>query len=194
MRSRFRVLPLVSACALLLGSCANDFGYGIADLPASAGWQPLPIGAWVLNDGLEARAMVFCPRDVCIRPGFAALVAFEGERGRRMEQALSEDPAQLARAFARLAAEKSAERAAERQRAGRKPLPPAPERSLTSYVRLDSPDSKGVMVTIRAKTTARQGVTAILYGWQGDRLLVALGVSDEIEAAKQDAQAAWRSR
>lgn len=194
MRSRFRVLALASACALLLGSCANEFGYGIADLPASAGWQPLPIGAWVLNDGLEARAMVFCPREVCARPGFAALLAFQGEHGRRMEQALSEDSAGLARSFARLAAEKNAERAAERQRSGRKPLPPPPERSLTSYARLDGADSKGVLVTIRAKTGTRQGVTAILYGWQGDRLLVAVGVSDEAEAAKQDAQAAWRSR
>jgi hypothetical protein len=194
MRSRFRVLSFVAVCALLLGSCANDFGIGIADLPASAGWQPLPIGSWVLNDGIEARAMVFCPREVCIRQGLAALIAFQGERARRMEQALSEDPAQLARSFSRLTAEKSAERAAERQRAGRKPLPPAPENSLTDYARFDTAEAKGVLVTIRARSKARQGVTAILYGWHDDKLVVALGVSDEAEAAKQDAKAAWSSR
>lgn len=201
MRSRFRIPALLVSCALLLASCAGDFGDSISDLPASAGWQPLPIGAWVLNDGLEAKAMVFCPRETCTRPGFAALVSFQGEQGRRMEQALSENPAELARSFSRLAGDKAAERAQARRSAGRKPMPSTAGQSSTAYARLDGPDAKGVLVTIRSKAetssktrNSRQGVTAILYGWQNDRLVVALGVSDEAQAATQDAQAAWRSR
>jgi len=53
----------------LIGACSHHFGPAIAELPASAGWQPLPIGSWVLNDGLEARAMTFCPRDACVSQG-----------------------------------------------------------------------------------------------------------------------------
>lgn len=195
MRSRFHVAPLFLAASLLLGGCADQYGAGIAELPASAGWHRLPIGSWVLNDGLEARAMVFCPRDACPRQGFAAVVSFEGAEARRMEQALSENPAELARSFARLKAEKAAAKAAEQRKSGKKPQKPAPERSVTDYARFDTADAKGVLVTIRAKDVpSRQGVTAILYARENDRLVVALAVSDEAEAAKREAQAAWHSR
>ncbi|WP_353184953.1 hypothetical protein [Bosea sp. (in: a-proteobacteria)] len=195
MRSRFHVAPLLLAAGLLLCACAERYGAPIADLPASAGWQPLPIGAWVLNDGLEARSMAFCPRDACARQGFAAVVAFEGAEARRMEQALSEKPAELARSFARLDREKAAARAAELRRAGKKPPKPKPEGSVTDYARFDSEDARGILVTIRAKDApVRQGVAAILYGRMGGRLVVALAVSDDAEAAKRDAEAAWRSR
>lgn len=195
MRSRFHVAPLLLVAGLFLSSCSNQYGAPIVDLPASAGWQPLPIGAWVLNDGLEARSMAFCPRDACARQGFAAVVAFEGAEGRRMEQALSEKPAMLARSFARLAAEKAAAKAAEQRRAGKKPAKSKPVDSITDYTRFDAAGANGILVTIRTKeASARQGITAILYGREGDRLVVALAVSDDAEAAKRDAEAAWRSR
>jgi hypothetical protein len=195
MRSRFHVAPLLLAAGLFLSSCSSQYGSPIVDLPASAGWQPLPIGAWVLNDGLEARSMAFCPRNACIRQGFAAVVAFEGAQARGMEQALSEKPAELARSFARLAAEKASARAAEQRRAGKKPPKPKPENSVTDYARFDAAGANGILVTIRAKDApARQGVTAILYGRENDRLVVALAVSDTADAAKHDAEAAWRSR
>lgn len=191
LRSRFHVVSLLAGSALLLAACAAQFGVGIAELPASQGWQPLPIGTWVLNDGVEARTMVFCPGENCPHRGFAALVAFEGSRGRRMEEALSASPAELARSFARLAAEN----AAERQRKTKKPTKPAPDRSTTDIARFDAPDARGVLVTISSKASpARQAVTAILYGREGDRLVVALAVAEDAEAARRDAVAAWRSR
>lgn len=45
MRSRFHVATLALIGSLLLGACSHHFGPGIADLPASQGWQPLPIGS-----------------------------------------------------------------------------------------------------------------------------------------------------
>jgi hypothetical protein len=195
MRSRFHVASLLLAAGLFLSSCSNQYGAPITDLPASAGWQPLPIGAWVLNDGLEARSMAFCPHDTCARQGFAAVVAFQGAQGRRMEQALSEKPAALARSFARLDREKAAARAALFRRAGKKPPKPKPDNSITDYARFDGAGANGILVTIRAKDApTRQGVTAILYGWENDRLIVALAVGDTADAAKHDAEAAWRSR
>lgn len=193
MRSRFHVAALILAGSLLLGACSNHFGAGIADLPASQGWEPLPIGSWVLNDGLEARSMVFCPRETCTRQGFAAVIALEGDQARDMEKALSESPASLGQAFARLAAAK----AAERRKAQRKQKPEVkPEaRSATDVARIDSADAKGVLVTIRSLDKPdRKAVTAILYGREADRLVLALAVSETAEAARRDAEAAWRSR
>ncbi|MCU4182660.1 hypothetical protein [Bosea sp. BH3] len=199
MRSRFHVVRLPAVLlalvgGLLLSACSHHFGAGIADLPASQGWQPLPIGSWVLNDGLEARAMVFCPRADCDRQGFAAVLSFAGARGRQMEQALSESPAQLGQAFAKLAAEKAAER--RKGQTGQKKKPePKPARSATDIVRLDSADSRGVLVTIRSlDAPGRQATTAILYGREADRLVVALAVADSADAARRDAESAWRSR
>jgi len=192
-RSRFHVAPLILGCALLVTACAGhlpQFGLGFAELPASQGWEPLPIGTWVLNDGVEARTMVFCPRESCVRQGFAALLAFEGKRGREMEEALSVQPAALARSFARLASEAAAER-----RKAAKSTKPAPDRSSTDVARFDVEGARGILVTIRSKERPdRQAVTAILYRREGERLVVALAVSADAAAAKADAAAAWRSR
>lgn len=186
-RSRFHVASLILGCALLVAACSGhlpQFGLGFAELPASRGWQPLPIGGWVLNDGVEARTMVFCPRDACVQQGFAALVAFEGKRGRQMEEALSAQPAALARSFTRLASEAAAKRAK-----------PAPDRSSTDFARFDAEGARGVLVAIRSKERQdRQAFTAILYGREGERLVVALAVSTDAAAARADATAAWRSR
>ena len=195
MRSRFHVAALILAGSLLLGACSHHFGPGIADLPASQGWQPLPIGSWVLNDGLEARSMVFCPRETCTRQGFAAVIALEGEQASDMEKALSESPASLGQAFARLAAAKVAERRKAQRKQKKKPDVKPEARSATDVARLDSTEAKGVLVTIRSLDKAdRQAVTAILYGREADRLVLALAVSETAEAARREAQAAWRSR
>nr|WP_047580919.1 hypothetical protein [Methylobacterium sp. ZNC0032] len=195
MRSRFHVAALLLAGSLLLGACSHHFGPGIADLPASQGWQPLPIGSWVLNDGLEARSMVFCPRDTCTRQGFAAVIALQGEQARGMEKALSESPASLGQAFARLAAAKAAERRKAQRKLKKKPDAKPEARSATDVARIDSSEAKGVLVTIRSlDTVGRQAVTAILYGREADRLVLALAVSETAEAAGRDAEAAWRGR
>jgi len=195
MRSRFHVASLILVGSLLLGACSNQFGAGIAELPASQGWQPLPIGYWVLNDGLEARSMVFCPRESCVRQGFAAVIALEGEQARDMEKALSESPANLGRAFAQLAAAKATERRKAQRKLKKKPAAKPEARSATDVARIDTADAKGVLVTIRSLDTAgRQAVTAILYGRETDRLVLALAVSETAEAARRDAEAAWRGR
>lgn len=194
MRSRFHVVPIGIFAAVALVACSH-FGPGITELPAARGWQPLPIGSWVLNDGIEPRAMAFCPRNACDRQGFAAILSFSGSRAAEMEKALSESPATLGRAFARLAAEKAAER--RKALRGRKQAKdePKPARSATDVLRLDGAEARGVLVTIRSlDTPGRQAVTAIHYGREGDRLVVALAVAAAADAARHDAAAAWRSR
>lgn len=194
MRSRFHVALLALAAGLLLSACSH-FGPGITELPASRGWQPLPIGSWVLNDGLEAHAMAFCPRDACDRQGFAAIVSFSGARAADMEKALSESPAALGQAFARLAAEKAAERRKNLRGQKKRKHEPKPARSATDVLRIDTAEVRGVLVTIRSlDTPGREAVTAIFYGREDDRLVVALAVAGSAEAARKDAEAAWRSR
>ena len=193
LRSRFHVVSLIAGVALLLAGCAGRFGAGIAELPASQGWQPLPIGSWVLNDGLEARTMVFCPRDACTKQGFASVVAFSGSQALRIEQALKADPASLARLFSKPPATDSG--------SGKKTKPKGPARSITSVSRFEAEGVAGILVEIRAKdasgkegASGKSATTAILHGREADTLVVALAVAEDSEAARRDAVAAWRSR
>ena len=187
MRSRFHVAALIVGCAMLLSACSSHFGAGIAELPASQGWQPLPIGSWVLNEGLEARSMVFCPRDACAKQGFASVVAFAGREAQRMEQALKADPASLARLFSKPPADDG--------RGRKKARPKGPAKSITSVSRFEAEGMVGILVEIRAKdASGKSAATAILHGREGNSLVVALAVAQDAEAARRDAVAAWRSR
>ena len=187
MRSRFHVVTLIAGSVLLLSACSGHFGAGIAELPASQGWQPLPIGSWVLNEGLEARSMVFCPREACAKQGFASVVAFAGSEAERMEQALKADPASLARLFSKPPADDG--------RSRKKTKPKGPAKSTTTVTRFEAEGVAGILVEIRAKdTSGKSAATAILHGREDDRLVVALAVAQDAEAARRDAIAAWRSR
>lgn len=192
LRSRFHVATLVLGCAMLLSACSSHFGAGIAELPASQGWTPLPIGSWVLNDGLEARSMVFCPRETCSKQGFASVVALTGSEARRMEQALKAEPASLARLFSKPPPDES--------RSGKKARPKGPPKSTTTVTRFEAEGVTGILVEIRARDAAgkdasgKSAATAILHGREADTLVVALAVAEDPAAARRDAVAAWRSR
>ncbi|HEV7261338.1 MAG TPA: hypothetical protein VGN82_26400 [Bosea sp. (in: a-proteobacteria)] len=187
LRSRFHVASLLAGLALLVTGCASQFGLGMAELPASQGWEPLPIGTWVLNDGLEARTMVFCPRDACIRQGFASVIAFSGSEAAKIDQALKADPASLARLFSKPPEDDQR----SRPKSGSK----RPAKSTTTVSRFEAEGVPGILVEIRAKgSSGKSATTAILRGREGDRLVVALAVAEDAEAARRDAVAAWRSR
>lgn len=187
MRSRFHVTALILGCTMLLSACSSHFGAGIAELPASQGWQPLPIGSWVLNEGLEARSMVFCPRETCSKQGFASVVAFAGPEAQRMEQALRTDPASLARIFSKPPTDES--------RSRKKTKPKGPTKSTTTVTRFEAEGVAGILVEIRAKdASGKSAATAILHGREANRLVVALAVAQDAEAARRDAIAAWRGR
>jgi hypothetical protein len=186
LRSRFRVMGPLTA-ALLLSGCAGDFGAGIAELPASQGWTPLPIGSWVLNDGLEARTMVICPRETCTKQGFASVIAFSGKEASRIEQALKADPASLARLFSKPPADSPG--------TSKKTKPSGPAKSTTSVERFEAEGVAGLVVEIRARdASGKSAATAILHGREADTLVVALAVAEDPAAARRDAVAAWRSR
>ena len=180
LRSRFHV-GLLLAGGLLLGACSQHFGLGLAELPAASGWQPLPVGAWVLNDDLAVEAMSFCPQASCARPGFAAVFSIAGTRGVETERALSADPASLRRAFA--------PKPDKTKRKGSEPR----QASTITVARLDSDGAQGLLVS-QTGANGKQANTAILYRREGDALTVALAVAEDRAKAERDAAAAWRSR
>lgn len=191
LRSRFHVAGLFAALMLLTG-CVGPFGSGFAELPASQGWTPLPIGDWVLNEGIEARTMVFCPREACAQQGFAAVLAFSGREAEQMEQALKADPERLARLFSKRPSESARKPAAPKPAAGK--ADPRP-RSTTQVSRFEAEGTRGLLVEIRARgDSTKSAATAILQGREGDRLVLAIAVSPDSESARRDAVAAWRSR
>ncbi|MDP3255387.1 MAG: hypothetical protein Q8S58_01345 [Bosea sp. (in: a-proteobacteria)] len=191
LRSRFRITgPL--ATVLLLSGCAGDFGAGIAELPAAQGWERLPIGGWVLNDGIEARTMVVCPREACAQQGFASVLVFSGAEAGRMEQALKADPQRLARLFSKPPSDPARKPAAPKPAAGKADSRP---KSTTRVSRFEAEGTSGLLVEIRAlDASTKSAATAILHGREGDRLVLAIAVSPDAGSARRDAVAAWRSR
>ncbi len=193
LRSRFHVAALLCALALL-GGCSRHWGLGIAELPYDRGWRTLPIGAWVLNDGLAAKTMSFCPRETCVRQGFAALLSFEGREADALERMLASDPARLARDFAKPAPPRPPTPLIG-QTGKPRPAPPGKPRSATSVSRFGADGANGLLVEIRALDAGgKLAATAILSGREGGRLILALGVSPDPDAARQQARAAWRER
>jgi hypothetical protein len=179
----------VVATLLLLGlaGCSNHWGWPIAALPYDAGWRPLPIKAWVLNDGVSAEAISICPRESCAQQGFAALLSFEGERAAAMERALRGDDAGLARAFEKPAA-------SDATTGGTRTRPQTKTRTTTRVARFSAQDADGLVVTITAAASGKSAATAILFGRRAGRLVVALAVGADAGKARQDAAATWQSR
>jgi hypothetical protein len=178
----------------MLTGCSNQFGYGITELPADRGWTPLPIGHWVLNDGISAKAMSICPRQDCTRQGFAALIALDGPEADALERTLATDPARLARDFAKTT--KTTEAAKKTAGAATKPRSaPTKPRSTTHVDRYVEADANGLLVEIRAlDDSGKRAFTAILSRRSGATLNVAIGVSTDTDAARRQALAAWRDR
>jgi hypothetical protein len=186
---------LTLAGALLLAGCSHHYGFGITELPAERGWQPLPIESWVLNDGLSAKAMSFCPRATCTRQGFAALITLEGREADAMEKTLATDPARLARDFAKPASQKPTIKEASKKAKTAKTAESTAPKSTTTVSRFSEDGAQGLLVEIRARdASGKRAVTAILSGRDGSRLNLALGVSPDPDAARSQARAAWRNR
>lgn len=186
-RSRFHV-ALACAGLTLLASCSNHWGSGIAELPAERGWMPLPIGSWVLNEGLSAQAMSFCPRERCAQTGFAALIGFDGKEAEAMERALSADTASLAHAFS-----KPSDEAIAKAKKARKPL--GPPKSTTTVSRFTESGARGLLVEIRARDAgAKTAYAAMLFEREAGHLALAFAAAGTADTARRDAAAAWRSR
>jgi len=177
LRSRLR-LGALALCALLIAGCADHFGPGLVQLAAGRGWEPLPIQNWVVNDGINPKAMVYCTPEDCVRPGVAALLSFEGREAADMARTLALNPARLAREFSKRPKAKQAEK----------------PKSTTTVSRFKQEGTDGILVEIRARQGGRLAATAILYARKDDILTMAIAVTDDSQAAQDFARATWASR
>ena len=174
-RLRFGVLALG---LLLIAGCADHFGPGLVQLAAGRGWEPLPIQNWVVNDGINPKAMVYCTPEDCPRPGVAALLSFEGREAADMARTLALNPARLAKEFSKRPKAKQAQK----------------PKSTTTVSRFKQDGTDGILVEIRAKDGGRLAATAILYARKDDTLSMAIAVTDDSQAAQDVVRATWASR
>lgn len=177
LRSRLR-FGAVALTLVLIAGCADHFGPGLVQLAAGRGWEPLPIQNWVVNDGINPKAMVFCTPQDCARPGVAALLSFEGREAADMARTLALNPARLAREFSKRPKAKQAQKPA----------------STTTVSRFKQDGTDGILVEIRAKDGGRLAATAILYARKENTLAMAIAVTDDSQAAQDFARATWASR
>jgi hypothetical protein len=177
LRSRLRFGALALGLLVIAG-CADHFGPGLVQLAAGRGWEPLPIQNWVVNDGINPKAMVFCTPQDCARPGVAALLSFEGREAADMARTLALNPARLAREFSKRPKAKQAEK----------------PKSTTTVSRFKQDGTDGILVEIRAKDGGRLASTAILYARKDNTLAMAIAVTDDSAAAQDFARATWASR
>jgi hypothetical protein len=82
----FALLPL----SLVLHGC-GAYGAGFRELAWADGWQRLPIGRWLLNDDIQPKALVICPREICPQMAVVALFEAEGRAAAELERALASD-------------------------------------------------------------------------------------------------------
>ena len=177
LRSRLRFGALAVGLLLIAG-CADHFGPGLVQLAAGRGWEPLPIQNWVVNDGINPKAMVFCTPEDCQWPGVAALLSFEGREAADMARTLALNPARLAREFSKRPKAKQAEK----------------PKSTTTVSRFKQDGTDGILVEIRARDGGRLAATAILYARKDNTLSMAIAVTDDSQAAQDVARATWASR
>lgn len=177
LRSRLRFGALALGLLLIAG-CADHFGPGLVQLAAGRGWEPLPIRNWVVNDGINPKAMVFCTPQDCARPGVAALLSFDGREAADMAKTLALNPARLAREFSKRPKAKQAEK----------------PKSTTTVSRFKQDGTDGILVEIRAKDSTRLAATAILYARKDNTLAMAIAVTDDSQAAQDFVRATWASR
>ena len=177
LRSRLRFGALALG-ALVIAGCADHFGPGLVQLAAGRGWEPLPIQNWVVNDGINPKAMVFCTPQDCARPGVAALLSFDGREAADMARTLALNPARLAREFSKRPKAKQAQK----------------PKSTSTVSRFKQDGTDGILVEIRANDGGRLAATAILYARKDNALSMAIAVTDDSQAAQDFVRATWASR
>jgi hypothetical protein len=79
---------VVFSTFLTLSACISH-GVGFSELPFAAGWQRMPLGTWLLNDGVRVRTLVICPNDPCTHKAMVALVEADGAAARHIEAELA---------------------------------------------------------------------------------------------------------
>jgi hypothetical protein len=175
---------LAAGLPLLLEGCAG-YDAGFAALPASAGWQRLPLKGWLMNAGLGPARIAYCPPSSCAHPAVVATLAARGAEAARLLRSLA-SPAALLRP--RAPAEGSL--AARVKRPARKTAAKSTEEAWP----IEADGLEGYRVTLSPKVAGGHPAYAVVLAWRsGDEARAALAVATDPDAALRDAKAAARS-
>ncbi len=166
MRGRPAVrLAAALACALPLAACEGfHFTGGLTGLAAEDGWFELPVGRWLVADGIQARAVSVCPPARCGAPGLVARFTLSGREAAAADR-IASNPART------LAPPRAAG-------GGKKAIPPP------SVVAASIDGWRGARITIAGtKQAGRAAHVMVLAKPAGDRRDVVLAVSDNPDSA-----------
>ncbi|MFI5013290.1 MAG: hypothetical protein ACHQAY_13185 [Hyphomicrobiales bacterium] len=184
-RPRFRVALAILASLTLLSACAG-FGSGIAELPATSGWQRLPVRSWLLNEGFGAATIVYCPAQSCARPAMVATFSAEGETALRLMRSLADPKALLLAKRVEVAVARDPR--FKRKAASEKP------KSSEHAEPVAADGLSGYRVTLSSDVAGGHVAYAVVLAKRdADAVKVALAVTTDPDAALQDARAAART-
>lgn len=167
--------PARLAAALLscsLAAACGAYGPGFAELPASAGWERLPIGDWLVNDGLTPLQAVFCPKAACPHEALVATFEARGDLTSRAERLL-DDPATILAALRRPSAA---------ARSGKV------QPGTVDVAPLHGEGLRGLRVAMASRDGRRRAAVVVLGRQRGDHLRLVLSVSEDADAALANAR------
>ena len=87
MRKNSRFSWMAVALCLPFQGCVAH-GSGFRELAWASGWQPLPIGRWLLNEGIQPKTLVICPAELCTHMSVVALFEASGRDAASLERSL----------------------------------------------------------------------------------------------------------
>lgn len=184
-RPRFRAAAALVASLALLSACVG-FGSGIAELPASSGWQRLPIRNWLLNEGFGPATIVYCPVPLCAQPAMVATFSVQGEMAVRLMHTLA-DPKALLEAK-RVEAATARDPRFKRKAARQKP------KSSEHAERVEADGLTGYRVTLSPDIAGGHAAYAVVLARHDDDVAkIALAVTTDPDAALQEARAAAKT-
>ncbi len=192
-----RLVAATLALALSATGCAAQGagqGPNAVDLSAASGWVRLPVGRWLLNEGVMPRAVLMCPRATCPQQGMIALFEASGEAASAMEKELASD---------KLLSDRKAKRPPARTISGQPQAPKGPEATAeTTIERFTVDGAKGYRVALtpkedpkaRAQTPppppGNHAFAVVLTKREGDVLKAAIAVTVDPHLALRHARAA----
>lgn len=182
-RPRSRIGRALAGLMLLpLASC-GAFGPGLAGLPSSEGWAPLPLRDWLIEAAFRPHTVVICRAETCPAPAMVAVFEAQGAEADAYARLLAHDPASLVRRPA----------LADRRASGKAMLParkPAHPGSTTLTERLVLGELEGLRITIRSKSPDSREANAVVLSRRNARsLTLVLAVTTDADNALAYAKA-----
>ena len=170
------VLSGLAACADLGALVEATFPAAVPGLPAGQGWTSLPLSSWLVEGGIEARAVSACADPGCPDPAVVGLFTASGPDAILLAR-LAEDPAALRRGL--LARMEAAPR--------RRGKPRAATRIETAPLREGA--LAGVAIRLARADGAREAAGVALAARRGGTVTFLLVIAATPEAAGRIARA-----